>query len=140
MSENANIPPRIDVMRIGILLGDLGNINVAALKFLILQMNMLQRTFEYEFLLIPHKDQFINQFIQKLSYGNPVDRHDTKKAVPALVTHYQAILNSQSKQFAVKELPVDHFILVTMACFTDGFYTAYGDQLTVLSLGRWEDT
>jgi hypothetical protein len=46
-------PPEVtspqQIWKIGILLGDLGKFNASVLKFLVLQMNTLQQTFEYEF-------------------------------------------------------------------------------------------
>jgi hypothetical protein len=61
-------PPEVtspqQIWKIGILLGSLGKFNTSVLKFLVLQMNTLQQTFEYEFLPVDYEDTFL----QKLSY------------------------------------------------------------------------
>ena len=46
-------PMQHKVKRIGILLAHMDKLNITALKFLVLRMNMLQHTFEYEFLPLP---------------------------------------------------------------------------------------
>ncbi len=71
--------------RIGILLGDMGkfNRNIPVLKYLVLHMNTLQKTFEFEFLptnfdedisLQQEELAFLKYFIQKFSDQADVER------------------------------------------------------------------
>jgi hypothetical protein len=136
MSNLVQVPAHQGVTRIGILLGDLGKINVIALKYLILQMNRLQHTFEYEFLDAPEKDPFI----RRLFYQAREDRKDIKKEIPGFVTRYQLILRQDVDDYDAQESPVERFVLLTMACFKDNYYVAYGDKLSVLAPGNWEDS
>jgi hypothetical protein len=135
MDKPVQDPAPQGLTRIGILLGDLGKINVVALKYLILQMNRLQHTFEYEFLDVPKNDPFIRRSF----YQAPEDREDIKKEIPSFVTRYQSILAKEVGKYKAQESPVERFVLVTMVCFLDRYYSAYGEELSVLALGYWED-
>ncbi len=121
--------------RIGIILADMGKVNVPVLKFLVLHMNTLQQTFEFEFL--PTNE---DEFLQKLSKQTSVDRNEIKGAVPLFLDRYQKYLQEEVAIYRIKdmELPTDHLILLSMACFNDNYYTTRKNGLAILALGNWE--
>lgn len=131
-SENAT--PH-QVRQIGILLGDLRKFNVSVLKFLVLQMNTLQQTFEYEFLPVDYKDAFI----QKLSHQSSVDREELRQEVGTFCDRYSTYLDEliDGYQLKNKQVPT-YYILVTTACFQDNHYSMVEKGLVVLALGNWQ--
>jgi len=135
MRDASDVSTPQKVKRIGIILADMGKVNVPVLKFLILHMNTLQQTFEFEF-LPTCKDEFL----QKLSKQTSVNRNEIKGAVPSFLDRYQKYLQEEVAAYRIKdiELPTDHFILLSMACFNDNYYTTRKNGLAILAPGNWE--
>jgi len=73
MRDASDVSTPQKVKRIGIILADMGKVNVSVLKFLILHMNTLQQTFEFEF-LPTCKDEFL----QKLSKQTKLSKVSSK--------------------------------------------------------------
>jgi len=135
MRDASDVSTPQKVKRIGIILADMGKVNVPVLKFLILHMNTLQQTFEFEFL-----PTYEDEFLQKLSKQTSVDRNEIKGAVPLFLDRYQKYLQEEVAVYRIKdmELPTDHLILLSMACFNDNYYTTRKNGLAILALGNWE--
>jgi len=136
MGDTTASSPKQKVLRIGVLLGDLDKLNLIALKFLVLRMNMLQHTFEYEFLPVPH-----DKFTLSLCNQAVIDRDEVDREAPAFLTRYKDFLREESTMYESKELPPNYFVFVTLACFSDNYYTTistfkYG--LGILALGNWK--
>ncbi len=135
MRDASDVSTPQKVKRIGIILADMGKVNVPVLKFLVLHMNTLQQTFEFEFL-----PTYEDEFLQKLSKQTSVDRNEIKGAVPLFLDRYQKYLQEEVAVYRIKdmELPTDHLILLSMACFNDNYYTTRKNGLAILALGNWE--
>ena len=135
MSVPRRVPSTPQVQKIGILLGDLGKFNVSVLKFLVLQMNTLQQTFEYEFLPIDRKDIFL----QTVSYQDTVKREELRQEVRPFLDRYQKYLREEIESYNLKEKQMpSYYILVTMACFQDNYYSMVQESLVVLAMGNWK--
>ena len=119
--------------RIGILLVGLQQANIAALRFLVLQMNRVQVTFEYEFLPVPDDD-----FIRHLKRGDVLDRDEIKARIPAFTDRYRSVLAKQNIAYGLQEEPAEHFVVVSLARFADQFYSTRRQAFSVLALGNWE--
>jgi hypothetical protein len=135
MSTSPEVKSPQQIWKIGILLGDLHTFNIPVLKFLVLQMNTLQQTFEYEFLPVNHEDKFL----QKLSYRSSVNREELRKEVGAFRDRYQEYLSKEIEGYNVKDkqIPTYH-VLVTLACFQDNYYSMVEKGLVILALGNWK--
>jgi len=123
------------VKRIGILLGGLEKKNLLALRFLVLRMNSLQSTFEYEFLPINGKDDFVKMLSGTTSL---VSRGWVKTEADSFVDRYQNFLEDLINGYKLKESTPDHFVLITTAKFSDNFYSTRRNRLSVLALGNWK--
>src|SRR2546423_880270 len=105
--------------RIGILLNGLeGKANTVAIRYLILQMNGLQKTFEYEFLPYAADD-----FLVTLRSESPIDRHHVKTELPAFYERYRAYLTSLNASHSLKEAPPEYFVVICLSTFKDNYYT-----------------
>lgn len=122
------------IVRVGILLGDLKKINLTALKYLLLSLNVRQRLFEYEFLPCDSNDPFL----RFLSEKGLVNRKSARDRVQGFVERHRTFLSTQNSIFKLQEEPPDYFILITMVKFDDNYYSMRKDQLSVLALGNWE--
>jgi hypothetical protein len=125
--------------RIGIVLAGLGDANVDALKFLVLQMNRLQGTFEFEFLPIC-KDAFLDtlQGYDSSAPLKPLDRKAVKADALSFAQRYLNFLTSENTLYTLAESPPDYFIVISLARFTDEYYSARQGPVSILALGDWE--
>lgn len=132
-ADSAN---RGKVLRISILLSeDLNDLHVPALKYLILCLNSLQSTFEYQFLPQPKRSRFLNY----LSGSTPKDRMLVQREVPRFLSEYKAFLADTQRQFPHLHEPLpEYYIVISLARFSDNFYLAESGQLGIIALGNWE--
>ena len=122
-------------VRVGVLLGDLGKLNKAALKYLIVHLNTLQRAFEFAVLPADPKDSVITL----LSSNGPVDRRAVRDQLSAFGERTQAFLSRLSEQYSLSQKTIpEGFILLTMAKFTDNWYAVSIPGVRVLALGNWD--
>ncbi len=133
--QNNNMPrqPR-KVKRLGIMLTGFGKTNLSAFRFLVLKMNSLQSTFEFEILPINSNDAFV----QSLSSKTKTDRNAIKNEIPAFLERHQQFLEYLNEGYNLKETSPDYYVLVSLAHFADNFYTARRNQLSILALGNWK--
>lgn len=133
--ENNSLPRQPKkVKRIGIMLTGFGKTNLSAFRFLVLKMNSLQSTFEFEFLPINGDDAFA----QSLSSKTKLDRNAIKNEMPAFLERHQQFLEYLNEGYNLKESLPDYYVLVSLAQFADNFYTTRRNQLSILALGNWQ--
>jgi hypothetical protein len=128
-------PSQIQTKRIGILLVGFDKGNLPALRFLLLHMNTLQNFIEYE--LLP--TDLESEIFKMLSTKKPVDREKVRAQAIPFIKEYEAFLSSENAANNIKDRTTpDRFIIVTMAQFSDNFYTMRWNRLSVVSLGLWK--
>jgi hypothetical protein len=134
VNPSSAVAIKTEVKRIGVLLADLKDVNVPALKYLILQLNSLQRAFEFEFLPcdLEHK------FIAMLAPNSQVERETTRGAVVQFLEDCRPYLQTHVTENGLKEPPPNYFVLVTLARFSDEYYTMRKKELSVIALGNWK--
>lgn len=120
---------------IGILLGDLGEVNTVALKYLIVHLNTLQTDFEFEFFLADRHDPVLKLTSKK----REIERGRLRAELPDFLKRTQAFLSDFTEGYKLSQTAVpDKFILLTMARFNDGYYSVRVAGMTVLALGNWQ--
>jgi hypothetical protein len=134
MNDTAPIAPQQKAKRIGILLSGLEKANLPVLHFLVLYMNSLQSTFEYEFLPTAPQDELI----QMLSAPTPINREEVRAKTPAFIERYRDWLEKLIVDYELREPPPEYFVIVGLAHFSDNFYTMRQGPLSVLALGNWD--
>jgi hypothetical protein len=130
-------PPSQSILpsRIGILLGDLGEVNIVALKYLIVHLNTLQSDFEFEFCPTDKHDSVL-KLTSKVS---EIDRKSLRTELPNFLERTCTFLIHRSQVYKLSQTDFpDKFILLTMARFSDGYYSVRVAGMTVLALGNWE--
>lgn len=132
----ADVATRADMVRISILLSeDLNELHVPALKYLILHLNRLQSTFEYQFLPQPKSSRFLNY----LSGNTPKDRMLVQREVSRFLSEYKAFLAGSQRQFPHLQEPLpEYYIVISLARFSDNYYLAESGQVGIIALGNWE--
>lgn len=123
-----------NAIRIGVILEPLGDINLSALRYLILHLNTLQGSFEYEILPVNSDDPFIKQLASKTA----VDRQKVKREIPAFLHRNGEFLQQRIAKFGLQEPPPNHFIIVSTAWFSDNHYVTNTEGLSILALRNWK--
>jgi hypothetical protein len=118
--------------RIGIL-SAMDDVNDAALRFLILHLNVVQKGFEFEFVLYDLDDPLMTV----LRDDRPVDREAVGRELPAFHGRCLNLLTGVAAGFRTAESPPDYFIVLTTARFTDNYYSLRRHGVSVIALGNW---
>jgi hypothetical protein len=135
MDTETTHTPKPQVQQIGIILAD--KADSPALRFLLLYINTLQKTFEYE--ILPAYQEF--ELIQMLSAQDAVDREKVRALAVPFIEEYEAFLQSENAAYNLKDTTMpDRYVLVTMTRFSDNFYSMRRNRLSVLGLGNWKKT
>lgn len=122
-------------LRVGVVLADLGKLNDTALKYLVVHLNTLQSSVEFEFLTPDENDPLLNS----LSAGAVMDRNKCREML-------EPFRERVIKQFAQQQVsydltdrsPVENFVVISLAKFSDGHYGLKQGQMQVQALGNWE--
>lgn len=120
-------------MRIGVLLCAKG-INRDAAQFLVLAMNRQQGIFEFEFLPFDAADAFLSP----LCRAESVDRDAIRKGAQGFADRYSQRLGQLNVGYGLTEPPPQHFVLVSLARFTNNYYSMRQGAVSVLALGDWD--
>ncbi len=123
------------MQRIGVLTGHAQGFNLEALRFIVLQLNRLQQSFEYEFL---RTDDFDHPLLGALRDGVTVVRDDVKAQTPSFLRAYTFHLTDKNAELSLLEPPPDYFVLFSLARYADGFYSTRRGRMSVLALGNWD--
>ncbi|MBG1262876.1 hypothetical protein [Nostoc commune] len=122
--------------QIGILLGDLGEVNIVALKYLIIHLNTLQSDFEFEFFPITDRQDPV---LRQMSKTSEIERSRVRAELPGFLERTRTSLSHLSQEYKLSQaIPPDKFILLTMARFNDNYYFVRVAGMSVLALGNWE--
>lgn len=131
----SNAPTAGGPCRIGVLLGPSpalrGN---HALKYLVCFLNTQQTAFEFEFLPIDDRDEFVVSVVRGV-FGS---RGSLKAAIPAFLERQRSQLESDIAGYSIQQAPPTKFILITTAILPDNYYSDRAHGLAILALGAWE--
>jgi len=134
-------PPQTQrsVIRIGILLGYAKGLNKSALRYLLVHLNSLQTSFEYEFLPTDFGDDRLrgDPFLG-LAAAQLVDREEMRSLIPAFLDRYRAALEQENENYKLKEPPPERFVLITLARFSDDWISMRRGNMHVVALGNWK--
>jgi hypothetical protein len=121
--------------RISIVLGNMGEVNQEALKYLLLHLNTLQSAFEFEMLPLDRNEP-LARLISCQSRINRSHLRDELRDFFNRTRLYLADLND-GYDISSGELP-EKIILLTMSRFNDKYYSVRSGPVNVLALGDWE--
>jgi hypothetical protein len=122
--------------RIGVIIVDENRLRANAIKYLILRLNTLQRDLEFEFQPVDENDPFI----RSLRSTTPLDHSKVTVASETFPQRHRTYLQGTAAAYGLREdcTLAQQFVLITLASFTDGFYTVVHGDVAVVALGRWK--
>lgn len=128
--------------RVGIILPEFDNMNIAALQFLILHLNTLQNYVEFEFTADFEDNTFISQFKPKkifsFSSKKKIKYSDLKKEINQFVEDYKKSINKKSEEFNLLEPSPDFFIFISLSQLSNNWYSVAFENISILFLGDWK--
>lgn len=137
MNSKPEVTSEKDITRIGILLSYSDELDSPALRYLILHLNTLQHSFEYEILPYDSKDEFLRTLF---SERRVLDREKMRGGISQFVQRYRGYLYQINEQTSLKEPPPERFVLISMARFSNNYYSLREKGVSVLALGNWKRT
>jgi hypothetical protein len=121
-------------MNIAIAFVGLEKANLAAFRYLLLQLNNLQTHFEFD--LTPEPRSAV---VEILSQKKPVERSGVKQRLGEFYEDYmQQLRREYATDQLTEPLPEYYVILVTRARFRDHYYSARQGRVSVIALGEWK--
>jgi hypothetical protein len=131
------MPPttnRNEIAQLGVILcEDIAKEAIAALKYLVVQLNTLQSTFEYQ--ILPTTEDCL---LKTLASGRKLERNVILTDLARFSREYSANLNREIAEYRITASGPDHYILISRATFKDEFYMTGGHNISILALGNWE--
>lgn len=129
------VQPNIVPTRIGVVFGSLGKLNVSALKYLIVHLNTLQRSFEFEIFT----EMIADPLITLLGQTGMVDRDKCRGMLASFHGRMMEHIAKEAEEYGLVDhsLPVG-FVLITMARFSDAHYGLKSGFVQVQALGDWD--
>ena len=122
-------------MKVGVILADLGKLNVTALKYLVVHLNTLQSSIEFEFLAPSSSDPLLVM----LSAGTIVDREKCRSMLSVFRDRILKQFEQEQSEYDLtdRSLPTN-FAVVSLAKFSDEHYGLKAGPVQVQALGNWE--
>ncbi len=120
--------------RVAVVLAALGKLNVTALKYLVVHLNTLQTSVEFEILSPSPEDELL----VILGEGKIVDRDKCRAMLPDFHERVTRFITAEQKacDLADQSLP-DNFVVISLAKFTDEHYGLKEKHVHVQALGNW---
>jgi hypothetical protein len=114
----------------GVILANLGKLNVTALKYLVVHLNTLQTSIEFE-ILSPNPE---DELLVSLGEGKSVDRDKCRSMLPAFRERTKRFYNEEQKTYDLADQSVpDNFVVISLAKFSDeaGWLTIHQSEFAV---------
>jgi hypothetical protein len=127
---NSNPP-----IRVGVVLCELGELNTTALKYLIVHLNTLQRSIEFEILAADHSDPLL----ATLAKGVVANRDECRDRLSGFRDRIMSQSQRKISDFDLSDHTVpENFVLISLARFSDGHFGLKAGHVQVQALGNWE--
>jgi hypothetical protein len=121
--------------RVGVMFGPVDDLNVEAASYLILCLNTLQQTIEFELAPKPSESELWTLLSQ-----NEVERSRVEVAAASFQSKYETYWRELLSRSIASEEPPEHLVIISLARFSNKLYsTVLKDQgVIILALGNWE--
>jgi hypothetical protein len=127
----------VEPIRVGVVLLDLPDRGVPALKYLITRMNSEQTSIEFELLPQPWapEDTVPDWSSSRVGLNRSIVRDQLPLGNDAMVS----LLRAKALGYGLLDSrEPDHFVFVSLASFEDGYFTCRSGSCSYLAMGSWE--
>lgn len=125
-------PFRLAVFTVGI-----PNAGLRALKYLILEMNLVQRSIEFE--VIPTPNTRLFPALDTVASGRSIDRRGLRREFFTLAEDFDSYYLERASGYKIKDqaLP-NRYVMVSSAHLSDDYYATRTDRISLLALHHWK--
>jgi hypothetical protein len=120
--------------RIGIIFCGFPKKELSVIKYLVLEQNNHQSSFEFE--LMP--TNFNNSFFSILSSHRPQNRKDIEAQAEAFIPEYKKWLETEATYYRLYLDYPENIVLITNMRFDDYYYIASPTNCRIVALGHWK--
>jgi hypothetical protein len=131
-------------LRIGVVTEPLGKQDSPALRYLILRLNAIQQSFEFQLVPAPPGDSLIARL---MSSNEPLlsrEEIKSKRLLEFFGVRERGYLERRRAQFRCEEAPPSHIIILSTALLEDRWYSARKPDgapvVALIALGGWKRT
>lgn len=124
-----------EVIRLGVILGPLGKLNINALRYLVLSINSLQNSFQFEIFPSPPED---DKFMQLLSSKKRLSQREFALESPIFMARYREYIARFLAIYNLRDTLPSHFVILSTAKFKEVNYVLRAGELTTIALGDWK--
>lgn len=136
--------PKATALRIGVVTDPLGKQDSQALRYLILHLNTVQQTFEFQFVSSPPEDPLISLLARPPRHRASRSEIAQGRFLEAFGERMRSHLESENADFNCQEPPPTRFIVLSTAHLQDNWYSMRKpDQsplVALVALGGWKRT
>lgn len=123
------------VTRVGVIFADMGKLKLSALKYLIVHLNTLQGSIEFELLSVTPFDELL----ELLKPDKLVNREHCRSLLPAFYERTEATLKREQADYKTFDLSLpDGYVVISRSCFSDEYYSTKLKKVAIQALGNWE--
>ena len=120
--------------RVGVILAAIGKLNVTALKYLVVHLNTLQTSLEFE-ILSPNQE---DELLVTLGNGKIVDRDKCRLMLPDFRERMNRFIAVVQKAYDLAdESAPQNFVVISLAKFSDEHYGLKENHVQIQALGNW---
>jgi hypothetical protein len=117
---------------IGIVFGQMEDLTLEVLTYLLIYQNSIQKTFEFRILAAPQNDPFIERLASGVTHQEAVaDCH-------AYMRRVIDFNDARASAYGLRADPVAKIVLLTNTRFSDNFYLVGVGNWTILAFGGWQ--
>lgn len=119
--------------KIGVVIRSFSKKELVALKYLVLEQNLHQKSVEFEILRTPPSDPFL----ELLDSSEPQNRQELEREVGSFIERYKTWLNSDAEAYDLLHEPPAQIVLVSALKLSDYYYLTGSTEWTIIALGHW---
>lgn len=131
----------VSPLRVGVVVMPWRGLNDAALRFLVLAMNLEQKLLQFEF----HDPEPVDPLepgdplLTMLHHGHGVVSHSlVREHLPAFAARMHEYLAQESGHFECAEPPPEQFVVISRSRLDDNYYSDRNGRGAVIALGNWK--
>ena len=121
-------------IRIGVILTELGGMDVRALKYLILFQNTIQSSFEFQFIPVDPSSKFVGLLNSRELMSSALVREEGDR----FIVEHKRWLDSQADGYALRRSYPEGIIFLSTCRFSDNYFFIGGNGWDVIALGNWK--
>lgn len=121
-------------VRVGIIFADLGKLKREPLKYILLKLNTLQQSVEFQIFDYTASDSLLLE----LAKPGEINSEYIRGRLPGLASTFAIWVKDKEREFDLAPSPPGHLVVISLARLHDNFYSLEEPGVSLQALGNWE--